>query len=62
MPCQVLGRAFVIDSTSCAEAWLQFLEQTGFREQRPYLRMYRGGQGPFGQPSQQFAILGPEFG
>lgn len=56
------GRPVVIDSTSEAEAWVRFLERTGFREQRPYIRMSRGGQAPFGLEGQQFAILGPEFG
>jgi GNAT superfamily N-acetyltransferase len=56
------GRAFVIDSAGDAEEWLRFLEETGFREQRPYIRMHRGHGGPFGRRDQQFAILGPEFG
>jgi hypothetical protein len=56
------GKAFVIDSASDAEEWRSFLEQTGFHEQRPYIRMYRGGHPTFSSKSQQFAILGPEFG
>jgi len=56
------GKAFVIDSASDAEEWRSFLEQTGFHEQRPYIRMYRGGNPTFSSKSQQFAILGPEFG
>ena len=56
------GKAFVIDSASNADEWHSFLEQTGFHEQRPYIRMYRGGKPSFGSTSQQFAILGPEFG
>lgn len=56
------GRAFVIDSASNADDWRAFLLQAGFHEQRPYIRMYRGGKPAFGVQGQQFAILGPEFG
>jgi GNAT superfamily N-acetyltransferase len=56
------GPAFIIDATCHAVEWMQFLERTGFREQRPFIRMCRGGQLPFGEPQQQFAVLGPEFG
>ena len=56
------GRAFIIDATCHAGQWMQFLEQAGFSEQRPLTRMHRGGALPFGDPSQQFAVLGPEFG
>jgi hypothetical protein len=34
----------------------------GFREQRPLVRMYRGGGPVPGQPDRQFALFGPEFG
>ena len=56
------GKAFVIDSSSDAPEWRRFLDDACFREQRPYVRMHRGGYGPFGLQDQQFAILGPEFG
>jgi GNAT superfamily N-acetyltransferase len=56
------GRAFIIDATCHAGEWMAFLEQAGFREQRPFIRMHRGGQQPFGEPHLQFAVLGPEFG
>ena len=56
------GRPFVIDSASEAPEWRQFLEQIGFREQRPYVRMFRGGRGMSGMRREEFAILGPEFG
>jgi hypothetical protein len=55
-------RAFIIDATCHDAAWAGFLEEAGFREQRPYIRMYRGGQPPFGAPHRQFAVTGPEFG
>jgi predicted N-acetyltransferase YhbS len=56
------GKAVVIDSASDAAEWRSFLEQAGFHEQRPYIRMYRGGTPTLSSKSQQFAILGPEFG
>jgi len=56
------GKAFVIDSASNADDWCAFLQHAGFHEQRPYIRMYRGGKPAFGFQRQQFAILGPEFG
>lgn len=56
------GRAFIVDAMCHSGEWMEFLEQAGFREQRPFIRMYRGGQLPFGLPREQFAVLGPEFG
>jgi GNAT superfamily N-acetyltransferase len=56
------NRAFIIDASCHDKEWLGFLEQTGFREQRPFIRMHRGGTQPFGEPQHQYAILGPEFG
>ncbi len=56
------GRAFIIDSANESHDWCTFLERTGFREQRPYIRMYRGAKPEFGIRAHQFAILGPEFG
>lgn len=56
------GRAFIVDAMSHSAEWSAFLEQAGFHEQRPFIRMHRGGQPPFGLPPQQFAVLGPEFG
>ncbi len=38
------------------------LEPLGFREQRPLIRMYRGGGRAPGRPDLQVAIFGPEFG
>jgi GNAT superfamily N-acetyltransferase len=56
------GRPFVIDSASEAPEWRQFLDEAGFREQRPYIRMFRGGRRMLGIQREEFAILGPEFG
>jgi GNAT superfamily N-acetyltransferase len=55
-------QAFVIDTPDDNESWIRFLENSGFRPQRPYVRMYRGRPGPFGLVRHQFAVLGPEFG
>jgi GNAT superfamily N-acetyltransferase len=55
-------RPFIIDAACHDEHWLDFLDQAGFREQRPFIRMHRGGCLPFDQPQRQYAVLGPEFG
>jgi len=55
-------QAFVIDTPDYNEGWIRFLETTGFRPQRPFIRMHRGRPGPFGVLRHQFAVLGPEFG
>ena len=52
----------IIDAPSRAAAWLAWLEGSGFRVQRPFIRMRRGGTGAIGWPDEQFAIVGPEFG
>lgn len=56
------GREFIIDAPLHGQAFLRSLEAMGFREQRPLIRMGKGGGGLPGDPSRQFAILGPEFG
>ena len=43
-------------------AFAQWLSSIGFMEQRDLIRMYRGPNKYPGEPSKQFAILGPEFG
>ncbi len=42
--------------------WVRWLESVGFTVERPFLRMRRGGSAVYGEPSRQFAIVGPEFG
>jgi GNAT superfamily N-acetyltransferase len=56
------GRTFVVDVGPGQSLWQQGLEALGFRFQRPLIRMARGGGGTPGNPPQQFAVLGPEFG
>jgi len=55
------GREFIVDAAQASE-WLRYLEESGFREQRILIRMCRGQARGFGDPSRQFAVLGPEFG
>jgi GNAT superfamily N-acetyltransferase len=56
------GRPFIIDASHCETGWRSWLESIGFREQRPFIRMfYRDNPYP-GLPPKQFGILGPEFG
>jgi GNAT superfamily N-acetyltransferase len=55
-------QSFVIDTPHHSREWMRFLEASGFHAQRPYVRMSRGGQRPFGLPRGEFAVLGPEFG
>ena len=59
---QDLNRPIIVDATCHDQRWMHFLEGTGFREQRPFIRMHRGSRLPFGEPHHQFAVLGPEFG
>jgi N-acetylglutamate synthase-like GNAT family acetyltransferase len=55
-------RAFVVDVGPGQSSWQQALQALGFRFQRPLIRMARGGDRIPGDPAQQFAVLGPEFG
>ena len=43
-------------------AWLEALEALGFREQRPFTRMYLGKTRPRARPELEPAVVGPEFG
>jgi GNAT superfamily N-acetyltransferase len=56
------GHPFVVDAPADEPSWQQSLEALGFRHQRPLIRMARGTGGIPGEPSRQFAMLGPEFG
>jgi len=57
-----IGNAVVLDVLSFDPEWKTWLTSIGFTEQRPLIRMYRGSNNFPGQPENQFAILGPEFG
>jgi GNAT superfamily N-acetyltransferase len=56
------GRKFILDASHYEPDWRVWLASIGFREQRPFIRMfYRDNPYP-GLPAKQFGILGPEFG
>ncbi len=56
------GRRFFLDASPQAH-WRQALAGLGFREQRGFTRMYRGGRSSAPAREEQcLAILGPEFG
>ncbi len=54
------GRRFFLDAPA-GDRWRSALEVLGFREQRPFTRMYRGAA-PRSCPEQSYAVFGPEFG
>lgn len=56
------GRPVCMDTLHHSTEWSQWLSSIGFTEQRPLIRMYRGNNHHPGNPTQQYAILGPEFG
>ncbi|MGH9766014.1 MAG: GNAT family N-acetyltransferase [Blastocatellia bacterium] len=59
---QQVGKQFILDASHHETDWRAWLESIGFREQRPFIRMfYRNNPYP-GLPPKQFGILGPEFG
>jgi GNAT superfamily N-acetyltransferase len=53
------GERFFLDAPPRPE-WHSALGHLGFREQRPFTRMYRGPSRPC--PPQSYAVFGPEFG
>jgi GNAT superfamily N-acetyltransferase len=56
------GQRFILDASHYESDWRVWLASIGFREQRPFIRMfYRDNPYP-GLPPKQFGILGPEFG
>ena len=55
-------RSFFVDVPDDQPIWRDRLTQNGFAIERPFLRMYRGRVTAPGQPSQVYAITGPEFG
>jgi GNAT superfamily N-acetyltransferase len=56
------GRAIFLDAPDDQSAWSATLAERGFAIERSLLRMYRGQLLTPGEPSQIFAITGPEFG
>jgi GNAT superfamily N-acetyltransferase len=55
------GRPLVVDAR-VEPSWLAALAGMGFREQRPFTRMYLGEARPAARPALEPAVLGPEFG
>jgi len=56
------GKSVIIDAPHHSSTWLTWLQDNGFSEQRPFMRMFIGDNKWPGRPEQQYAILGPEFG
>jgi ribosomal protein S18 acetylase RimI-like enzyme len=56
------GRPLMIDAPRHTLEWNGWLESRGFREERPFIRMYRGTNSHAGLPGLVFAIAGPELG
>jgi len=55
------SRPLIVDARA-EPSWLAALAGMGFREQRPFTRMYRGDARPAARPALEPAVLGPEFG
>jgi GNAT superfamily N-acetyltransferase len=56
------GRAVFLDAPDDQVAWRAELVERAFAIERPFLRMHRGRLETPGEPSQIYAIAGPEFG
>ncbi|HMC61764.1 MAG TPA: hypothetical protein VKJ01_21405, partial [Candidatus Solibacter sp.] len=56
------GRPLLIDAPRHTLEWNRWLESRGFREERPFIRMFRGANSRAGLPGMVFAIAGPELG
>ncbi len=56
-----LNRPLIVDAR-VEPSWLAVLTGMGFREQRPFTRMYRGDARPAARPALEPAVFGPEFG
>jgi len=52
----------VVDVPCSQTAFIAWLADAGFVEERPFIRMYRGPNASPGVPERIFAICGPEFG
>jgi GNAT superfamily N-acetyltransferase len=54
------GRPLILDART-EGGWLATLATLGFREQRPFTRMYLGEAFPRSRSEREWAIFGPEF-
>ena len=59
---QAQGRPVLIDAPRHTPEWIRWLESQGFREERPFIRMFHGVNSCPGLPGLVFAIAGPELG
>jgi GNAT superfamily N-acetyltransferase len=55
------SRPLIVDAR-VEPSWLAALAGMGFREQRPFTRMYLGEARPPARPALEPAVFGPEFG
>jgi GNAT superfamily N-acetyltransferase len=55
-------RRFGLDAATDRPDWGAVLHRRGFREARPFTRMYRSGESDPGRRDAVFAVVGPEFG
>jgi creatinine amidohydrolase/Fe(II)-dependent formamide hydrolase-like protein/GNAT superfamily N-acetyltransferase len=58
----LVGRPVVIDVPDEQQPFRSWLASLGFAQQRPFIRMHRGGPGPAAAIAREWAIVGPEFG
>jgi hypothetical protein len=56
-----LGRPLILDARAAPD-WLTALSSLGFRDERPFTRMYLGDARPGARPALEAAVFGPEFG
>jgi hypothetical protein len=54
-------RPLILDARAEPD-WLATLGEMGFREQRPFTRMYLGDARPAASPQLEVAVSGPELG
>ena len=52
----------IVDVLSAQAGFRRQLQDFGFQEQRHFIRMCKGSDGPFGMSERQYAIAGPELG
>ncbi len=57
-----LAGGAVIDAAEHQGAFTDWLKRSGFRYQRPYIRMLRGRSEPVDRTDYVFAVAGPELG
>jgi hypothetical protein len=57
-----IGQRFLTDALLHDAGWVAWLKGIGFRDQRPYTRMYKGPNRHPGRPGLQYSILAPELG